>query len=102
MAFYEGGSTFSSDQGRPEDTPCWGIVVIAQKVGAAYDNVLCSGVPWYVFRWDLGFWMELDTIGFHDALLNSVQHISVVRPGRYTRTTDFTKMKEQAEEWVRG
>jgi hypothetical protein len=78
------------------------VVAIAQRVGAEYDNVLCSGVPWYVYRTDHGFWMELDQVGFHDILVNHADAVSAVRPGRYIRTDRFKEIMAAATEWARG
>ena len=98
--YYEDG-TFDSTQGGPWESPVWGVVCIAQRT-TEYDSVLCSGVPWYVFRIDWGLWQELDTIGFHDALLNNARNITAVRPGRYIKTDKFKVIWQQAREWARG
>jgi len=99
--YYEDGTTFDSAQGEPWESPVWGVVCIAQRT-TEYDKVLCSGVPWYVFRSDWGFWQELDTVGFHDVLFNNARHVTVVRPGRYIKTKQFTDIWQRAREWSCG
>lgn len=88
-------------EGTPQDSPVWGVVAIAQR-DVDYDKVLCSGVPWYVYRDDLGHWQELDTVGFHDVLLNNAHNVTAVRPGRYISTDKFKLIWQQAREWARG
>ena len=88
-------------EGTPEQSPAWGVVAIAQR-DVDYDNVLCSGVPWYVFRKDLGYWVELDNIGFHDVLLTNVHNVSAVRPGRDIPTSQFKLIWAEAREWANG
>ncbi len=98
--YYEDGSTFGSNDGGPDESPVWGIVVIGQRTGDQYDKVLCSGVPWYVFRSDLGFWQELDVVGFHDVLFNNAHNVAAVRPGRYVPSDKFKESWKRAREWV--
>jgi hypothetical protein len=100
--YYEDGSIFSNEDGPPEASPAWGVVVIAQRVGKQHNNILWSGVPWNVYRTDLGFWTELDDIGFHDILVNKAHLVSAIRPGRYMQTDRFMSIVKQAEGWVHG
>jgi hypothetical protein len=100
--YYDDGTIFTNEDGPPEASPPWGVVVIAQRTERKHDKVLWSGVDWNVFRTDHGFWMELDDIGFHDIIVNKAHLVSAVRPGRYMRTDEFLELKKQAEEWARG
>jgi len=87
--------------GDPWDTPVWGLVAVAQDT-TGYDRVLCSGVPWTVYREDLGHWQELDTVGFHDVMLNHARYVTAVRPGRFIPTPQFKAIWQQARDWANG
>jgi hypothetical protein len=105
--FYANGSVFTSEDGRPQDSPAWGVVAIAQITdagsevrGGRYDDVLASGVPWYVWRDDEQYWQELDNGGFLDHIAHYAHVISAVRFGRYIGRDVFQERWAAARKWV--
>lgn len=61
--YYVDGSTFSNQDGSPEDAPGWGVVAVIQE-----DDV--TGVQvhhqhdFYCFAFEFGGWYALDYFGF--------------------------------------
>jgi len=104
--FYDSGLTFGSSQGTPHESPGWGVVAIAQDTGQRYEQVLASGVPWYVYRTDWGHWQELDDTGYLDTMVHHAQDVSAVRPGRYMARDAFqaiwAEARTLAAEWAHG
>jgi hypothetical protein len=98
--WYEDGSTFSNDDGLPEESPPWGAVAIGQRARRHYQDALYSGAPWYVYRTDHGFWMELDDTGYLDCMVHHAKDVSAVRPGRYIRRDHFFATMKQVEAWI--
>ena len=98
--WYEGGGTYDAAQGPPETSPAWGAVVIGQRT-TAYKSALFSGVPWFVYRTDYGFWVELDDTGLLDTLVHHAPAVQAVRAGRYIRSPEFWACVKAAEAWVR-
>ena len=100
--WYEDGSTFSNTDGMPEDSPAWGVVAIAQRTEGAYQDALYSGVPWYCFRTDVGYWVEVDNTGYLDLMVHNAKSVSVVRPGRYIARDVFFERRKALEAWLHG
>lgn len=47
--FYHDGSTFSDEDGGPEDAPAWGVIAIVQRSRAVQYQVL-EGEHYYIWR----------------------------------------------------
>jgi len=76
--YYDDGSTFSSDDGLPEDAPGYGVLAIEQD---RENTVLCSQ-DFYLFRNDYGCWIEVHIEGLIDHLVTSAHHVRAVKAGR--------------------
>lgn len=100
--WYDDASTFSSKDGRPEESPLLGAVVIAMR-NVDSDKVLWCGVSHYFYRTDKERWFEVDEAGFWDFLLANIHNVTAYRPGRWMYPTkDFLKLKDEAVEWANG
>lgn len=100
--WYEDGSTFTNADGPPEASPPWGVIAIGQRTHGRYQDALYSGVPWYVFRADEGYWCEYDDGGFLDCMVHRAKDVTAVRFGRYTRRDRFQAVMREVGEWVYG
>ncbi|MCR4307920.1 MAG: hypothetical protein NUV80_05130, partial [Candidatus Berkelbacteria bacterium] len=81
--YYADGTTY---QGKPEDSPKWGLVAIGRP-----DDVLGVGVlagDYFAFHDDR--WWNHDLIGLIDTLVNS--QVSVLRVGRYVGEEQFREL----------
>jgi len=82
--YYEDGSTFSSDDGPPWQSPAWGCVLVTQKVPG--DESLHLSFPHYLHRTDLDQWINVDDAGLIDQLAHYGHLIDCYRPGRMLPT----------------
>lgn len=82
--YYGDGSTFSSDQGSPQDAPPWNIEIILEATHK--EGVLrLSGKDYYWFDSTLGQWSAGDFMGMMDYILRH----STVKVARSMCTRDF-------------
>jgi hypothetical protein len=93
--WYEGGSTFSSDQGSPQDSPKFGVLAITQADGM-HGQLTLSGGEFYVYRDDVAEWYHCDTFGTFDQLIHYAHCISCIRPGRFTTNQEFNDIQSAA------
>lgn len=91
------GSTFDSTQGGPDDVPrSPRVVCIAQPCGKeAFRTVLTNG-DWYVWRDDLGCWMEHSDQAIALEFVDHAPVIGAVRAGKYTSRPVFESLWERA------
>ncbi len=86
--WYEGGATFTSAAGRPQDSPKFGVLAICQA-DENHGHLVLSGGEFYVFRDDLQEWLHVDNFGLHDQLIHYADDINTVRAGRFTTNQEF-------------
>jgi hypothetical protein len=80
--YYEDGSTFDDMDGKPWDSPRWGMVAVAQPGTTKFKDRLING-PVFLYREDWGCWME--TADPEDLLSEYCPVITAYRKGRYMR-----------------
>jgi hypothetical protein len=61
--YYSDGSTFSSDQGEPQDAPPTGVICIRER-NASAGSVTRSGKDFYIWNAEAGQWWQSDAVGF--------------------------------------
>ncbi len=101
--WYQDGTTFSSDDGEPQDVPGSGIVVIAQD-GGNHDTPYATageqwrtvfGYDWYIF--DKNRWFSTNMVGL-------VQYVTepgckIVKVGRWVPHELYEKLRAEAAAW---
>jgi len=98
---YADGSTYDSSQGRPEDAPPRGVVVIAQS--RATDDVhgleveLQQRWDWYFWHLPRGEWWGCDLSGLLDRLLWE-RDVGPVIQGVSVPTPEFRAALERARQ----
>ena len=95
--WYEDGSTFSSEDGLPQDAPKYGAILVTQT-DDKFRKLLMNG-DFFLYRADWDCWMECDRNGFLDLIVEHCYDISVVLPGRHTLRNVFNRAKAEAQEW---
>ena len=98
--WYEDGSTFTSEEGTPNDSPMWGLICIGQPGAAGRD--LLWNETYYIFRTDTGEWSAHDLVGFVDQSVHYAPLIECVRIGRDTQTSRFKAVVAAAAVAMRG
>lgn len=83
---YDDGSTFSDEDGVPDETRAYGVLAIAQS-DTQVGRVIIHDKEFYVYRQDFGYWVGSDRRGIFDALLRRVP--IVVCEGRTVSDKDF-------------
>ena len=78
--YYDGGSTFDSSQGEPDDAPAWGVLVVLQR--AADRRMVDILIEANYYSHDGERWQRHDKIGLLDRLVNRVP-FSGLLVGRY-------------------
>ena len=92
--YYEGGTTFDDGDGKPGESPVWGVVALAQP---GSDPPVQVNGDYYLYRDDLQEWMIVgDALGLVDNLAHYADRISAVRAGRWIPTRPFKKIWERA------
>lgn len=102
---YDDGSTFTSLDGAPEDSPPWGCVGVIQPTLIPDDPDWCIvGAEYLLWRTDLQRWTKCgDIVGLVDQLTHRAHLIACVRPGRYMPTRDYKALWAAARaEWGVG
>jgi hypothetical protein len=97
---YENGTTFSSEDGEPQDSLPWGVVFVCQP-GVNSRDVLW-GHDFLLYRTDLGHWTGHDLIGLVDQLTHFAHKVTAVRPGREMDTDTLKAMIRAAALEMRG
>ena len=93
--YYTDGSTFDSDDGEPEDAPCWGIAAISQKDADA-GRCGVAGVDFY--WWEIGdqFWSGGDLTGMSDHFGHFPRDRTALKFARTMgRHTDWRELQEK-------
>jgi hypothetical protein len=98
--YYEDETTFSADDGKPWDSPRWGVVAIAQPCARQTFRALLVNGPHFLYRDDWGCWMECNDDGLHDLLTAYAPVISCYRQGRYIRSDSFKRIWKVAQEYA--
>jgi hypothetical protein len=94
IVFYDDGSTFSSDDGAPEQAPAWGVMVIAAR-SAEHGRTLWLGQDF--FWWDEdGEWVDGDLVGLIDYLARRPYTKKIVLMGRDRAPDRFHRSYRQA------
>jgi hypothetical protein len=91
--YYSDGSTFSSEDGAPEDAPGWGVVVIPQT---DQDVGRMMMAHWDHYCWHEDQWWGHDIVGLLDCL--AMPGSNVVVHGRTVGQEIFKKIWVIAEE----
>lgn len=99
---YEDGSTFSSDDGRPDDSPRFGAIFVLQpRVDGA--DLVGDGAKALIYRVDKGGWMPVfDDFGLMDQLTHYSRQIVCTRFGRQVWTPEYSRMAGEAARRMRG
>jgi hypothetical protein len=98
--WYEDGSTFSSDQGEPNDSPVSGLLAVGQP-GVDYKDVVWNE-NFYIYRRDHGYWSGHDVFGLVDQVTHFAPVIGCVRAGRDTANSTMKGVARAATIEVRG
>lgn len=85
--WYEDGTTFTSAQGDPKDSPTHGVIAVAQADNWLGHEVITG--EWYIYRDDVQKWMFCDSFGVKDQMIHYGHVISAVRPGRYVTNFQY-------------
>lgn len=85
--YYEDGRTFSSLDGEPHESPCWGVVACAQRGGDPL--VVGLNSDWLMWRADLAEWRECGEGGRDDHLVHFGHLVRCWRRTRWVGTADF-------------
>lgn len=80
MLVYEDGTRFSDLDGLPKESPRYGAMLLGQP-GMDGQDLLASR-DYYIYREDVGHWMEVDFAGLLDQLSVRAEYISCVRVTR--------------------
>lgn len=94
--YYDDGSTFSSEDGSPEDAPAFGAVVIVfpdEEVG----RVIMHGWDWYYWVPEDGTWWGADIYGLLDRLLHRIDCRALLQ-GRNMLNTEYLALFKRASE----
>ena len=96
--YYADGSTYDESDGPAHDSPCVGLVCIAQPcAGDDWYRVLTNG-DFYLYRADRGYWTGHDWTGTIAELVEDAHNITAVRQGKYVTTPLFESLWARARE----
>lgn len=98
--WYSDGSTFTSQEGKPEDSPPWGVVLITQEVENM--DMLAYQKDYFLYRTDWEQWIEVDNFGLMDHMIHNAHNISCVRGGRWMPTNEWKALQKRAAVDLRG
>ena len=101
--WYVDGTTFSSDDGNPEDAPGAGVVVIAQDGGSHDDPYVTggqqwktvSGYDWYIY--DQGFWFSTNMQGLTQYITEP--GAKIIKAGRWVPPAVYNELRSKAAKW---
>lgn len=91
IIYYEDGTSFTSEQGNPEDAPRLGVLVVANK-DVEVGKVLHHRADFYIWREE---WLPADKFGIMDYLLMPGSY-KVVLWGRMTTRLNMTTIYSKA------
>ena len=97
--YYGDGSTFSSADGEPQESPAWGAVLVTQPAVKGMDTLLLND-PFFVHRADRALWLTCDYPGLMDQLAHYAHAIDCVRVGRWAEPGDWKAIAARAREEV--
>jgi hypothetical protein len=87
--FYTDGTTFSNQDGEPEDAPGWGVIAVAQE-----DDVVGVQIhhqrDFYCFAPEFGGWYAVDYFGFAQYLARP--GLKVIKVGDVMPTNEYLKL----------
>lgn len=86
--YYDNETTFSSEDGSPEDAPGYGVLAITQDKES---TVLCSQ-DFYIYRTDYDCWIEVHIEGLIDHIVTSAHNVRAVKAGRTVPLSVFKKV----------
>lgn len=87
--FYGDSTTFTDEDGRPEDAPCRNVQAIIQpafRVGKA----VCRQDDYYIYSESMGGWQGVDKFGLYDYL--SEPGVKIVKFGRTINSEEYSKL----------
>lgn len=87
IVWYADGSTFTSAQGEPKDSPKFGVIAVAQADAWLGHEVMTG--EWYVYRADVRKWFFCDSFGVKDQMIHFGHVIGAVRPGRFVTNDEY-------------
>ena len=90
--FYDDGSSFSNEDGEPEDAPGVGAVVIADSVA----NYTAHRWDWYYWRPSKGEWWGADIHGLLYQLCKNPRDTLAVKQGGMVTTQFYQKCMRDA------
>lgn len=99
--YYTDGSTFSSDDGEPWESPSWGAALVVQPEVVGMDT-LYYGNPFFLHRTDLDQWFNVDDTGLIDQFAHFAHVIDCVRPSRWMPTVEWKELMRRAAEEKAG
>jgi len=98
--YYNDGSSFSDEDGAPNDSPPFGAVFVCQPNHSGRD--LIWGTDYLIHRTDVDAWMGTDLVGLIDQLSHFAPYIDCVRAGREMVTPAFKALMHEAAVEMRG
>lgn len=100
IIWYSDGSSFSSEQGAPEDAPRWGVICIAAYSGD-HGRMIWHGTDYYGWVCEpgclLGDWISFDATGLLDYLANRPGREKIVLIGRHVPPDVFHRVYRMAD-----
>lgn len=95
--YYSNGSTFSYEEGGPENAPPFGVLVIATYWKG--ERCLLHGRDWYLYH-NLEGWFPFDLPGTLDHLMHEPMEWSCLKMGRTVNDETFHEALNRADkEW---
>ena len=101
--YYQDGTTFSNEDGDPQDSPPMGVVALLQP-GASPEIMV--NADWLLYRTDFEEWAECGSDGMEDHAVLWGDRISAFRKTLWIRRPDFeeiwARMRSDLAELVGG
>ena len=108
--YYDDGTTFDSNDGKPQDSPPWGAVVVAQPNAKGHARVLVGrNADYFLYNSKRRRWHQVGeiesegavSIGLVDHLAHFAHELTCVRPARWMADDEaFKTIYAQAREDV--
>ena len=93
--YYDDGSTFSNEDGMPQDAPGYGAICIVQS-DPLVNRSITSGFDWYWWLPDKKVWQAGDIFGLLDRLCHRLP-TEAVTAGRSVPTEEFSSIVTLAD-----
>ena len=96
--YYADGSTFSSEDGRPEDAPGHGVLAIADKNAANTVHMF----DWYYWRTDVEEWWGSNVHGVLYQFCKYPDITRAIKQGELVQTPQYNEVVKEAFAWRSG